>query len=78
MQLQQEPKGWSDAEVDQALANLAAIEQSTASIEIATFNMTEFVDVITMAVFFMILIAGINFGYMIAHYFLLKPKDMGA
>ena len=78
MQIQQETKGWSDAEVDQIIASVASIEQSAASIEVSTFNTTEFVDVITMAVFFMILIAGMNFGYMIAHYFLLKPKDIGA
>lgn len=78
MQITQEPKGWSDAEVDQLLNTMTTIEQSQSAIELATNNTTEFIDVITMAVFFMILIAGINLGYKISPYFLPKPQDIGA
>ena len=76
MQLQQQQQGWTDSEVDQVLLAVGTIEQSQATIEIATVNITEFIDAITMAIFFLVLIAGMNYGYMISHYFLPKPKDI--
>lgn len=71
-----EVKGWSDQEVDEALGYLVEIRDSQNTIQIATTNTTEYLDILTAVAFFTILIAGINLGYSISHHFVIKSKDI--
>lgn len=83
MQIQSEPKGWSDAEVDQLLASVDSIddimhgiEQNQANQELALNILTETSFALTTAVFAIVLLISIKIGYEISHYFLPSPRDI--
>ena len=63
MQVSPEVKGWSDAEVDEALLYL---DQASTSLELL---------VTAVAVYFFI--SGVYLGYSISHYFLPTKTDFG-
>ena len=48
------------------------------SIQVAADNQTHFLEVMTAALYFLVLIEGIKLGYAISHYFLPNATDIGA
>ncbi|MBO6740636.1 MAG: hypothetical protein JJ916_12345 [Phycisphaerales bacterium] len=83
MQISAEPKGWSDAEVDELLdsvasidAKLNVIEQTQLNSELALVNSTVAAVAVTTAVYAIVLLISIYIGWTISHYFLPSPKDI--
>lgn len=83
MQITQEPKGWSDAEVDELLnsvasidAKLTVIEQTQLNSELALVNTTVAAVAITTAMYAVVLLISIYIGWVISHYFVPTPKDL--
>jgi hypothetical protein len=83
MQISAEPKGWSDAEVDQLLATTASIDtklddlhQTHLNTEIATLNATAAAVATTVAIYALVMLASIRIGWSISPYFLPAPKDL--
>lgn len=70
MQIAAQPKGWSDAEVDQALDSLSSIEQNTANINEWSYVI---MDGSTMIVFLL----AVFLGYTISAWFMPATTDLG-
>ena len=62
---------WTDARVN-------AIVTDADAVRVATENATHFLEVQSVGIYFLVLVAGIHLGYMISHYFLPNAKDIGA
>ena len=83
MQITAEPKGWSDAEVDELLQTTADILIDTGNIDqqlmnieyLANYTNTLMIVAIT-AIYGLIFLLSVQIGWTISHYFLPSPKEI--
>ena len=83
MQIQSEPKGWSDAEVDELLQTTADILVETQNIDqmlqnieyLNNYNNSMVILAITV-LYALVFLFSINIGWYISPYFLPAPKDL--
>lgn len=83
MQLQQEPKGWTEADIDHLLGTVDDILVDTGNIEQLLSNQ-EYLQqsilsvtiVMITAIYALVFLASIRIGWSISPYFLPTPKDL--
>ncbi|MFG0245595.1 MAG: hypothetical protein ACF8MF_06040 [Phycisphaerales bacterium JB052] len=84
MQISAEPKGWSDAEVDQIIADVESIEgivattdATTSIIAQHTANMNEYTYTTMHGHAMIVFVLSVLLGYWLAASYVPSPRDLG-